>query len=455
RVSLLVSPIRHLLVVGSIGLFAWQLDTTLTLLVLVCVPLMSIAAWLFGPRLKHAERAKREASASLNAFTHQVLGAIPLVQSFGTASRNAAVFSGLSQRMVRATEKSAVLTHVFALASGAATTLGAALVIYVGGERVLARELPLGTLLVFLAYVRTLDSALRALLRTYGALRGAEASVDRVLEIADARDRIEERHGARALPPRQPHGSGGVVFERVTFGYEPERPVLKAVSLVVDPGQTVALVGRTGAGKTTLASLVPRFFDPWEGRVLLDGVDLKDLNTASLRAEIALVLQEPFILPMSVLDNIAYGRPDAPRDDIVAAAVAANAHEFIRALPQGYDTIVGERGATLSGGQQQRLAIARALLKDPRVLVLDEPTSALDGQTEDLVMSALERLMARRTTLIIAHRLATVRRADRIAVMDEGRVVETGTHVELLATGGRYAQLYSMAAFGALPEHSQ
>ncbi len=237
---------------------------------------------------------------------------------------------------------------------------------------------------------------------------------------------------------------GHVHLENVVFGYAPDRAVLQRVSLEVLPGQVIAVVGATGAGKTTLVSLVPRFFDPWEGRVTVDGHDLRDVQVKSLRDQVALVLQEPFLFPLTLAENIAYGRPEASREEIAAAAKAANIHDFIERLPLGYDTMVGERGATLSGGERQRLSIARAFLKNAPILILDEPTSALDAFTEKLLLEALQHLMKGRTTLIIAHRLSTIRNADRIVVLHEGKVVENGTHQELLGLAGHYAQLHTL-----------
>jgi ATP-binding cassette subfamily B protein/subfamily B ATP-binding cassette protein MsbA len=283
---------------------------------------------------------------------------------------------------------------------------------------------------------------MKAFTGIYGSLQEIGASVDRVLELLDAEPEVKDRPGAVALPGVRGH----VRLEGVTFGYEPGRPVLCDVSLEVLPGQTVAVVGATGAGKTTLVSLVARFFDPWAGRVTLDGHDLRDVRLRSLRDQVSLVLQEPFLFPFSIAENIAYGRPGASRAEVEAAARAANLHDFIARLPHGYETVVGERGATLSGGERQRLSIARALLKDAPVLILDEPTSALDAHTEQLLLGALRRLMEGRTTFIIAHRLSTVRDADRIVVLQDGQIAEAGTHAELLERAGVYARLYHTQA---------
>jgi ATP-binding cassette subfamily B protein/subfamily B ATP-binding cassette protein MsbA len=260
----------------------------------------------------------------------------------------------------------------------------------------------------------------------------------------DNDDRLAEDRHAAPLPSGPKGVCGHVQLVNVTFGYEPGHPVVQAATLEARPGEVVALVGPIGAGKSTLLSLIPRLFDPWEGRVMLDGLDLRALQLASLRAHVAVLMQQPFLLPMSVAENIAYGRPGATAGQIRAAAIAAQAHEFIARLPQGYDTVLGERGSTLSIGQQQRIAIARAVLKDARVLILDEPTSALDVETEAQLLQALQKLMEGRTTFLVAHRLSTIRNADRIVVLESGRVVEEGTHEQLLVAEGSYCRLHRL-----------
>jgi len=440
--GLLMSPLQQVCTLMVTGSVAFALDPPLAVLAVGVAPLLAVSAKFFGHRLKRRAKLGHEARSRLLSFVHQTLGAIPIVQAFGAESRNGDRFQHLAGDVVSLSQRGQMLTGAYGLVNGCITTIGMAVILYAGGLRVLAGAIPLGTLLVFIAYGRQLQGASGGLFHIFAQLKSAEASMDRILEVMEEGEAVQDAPHARPLTRTAGSQGATVRLESIRFGYEADRPVLDDLTLEARPGEVIALAGATGAGKSTLVSLIPRFFDPWQGRVTIDGADIRDVTLASLRQQIAIVLQEPFLLPLSVADNISYGRPSATRDEIVAAATAACADGFIRQLPQSYDTVIAERGASLSGGERQRLAIARALLKDAPILILDEPTSALDARTEAELLIALRRLMDRRTTFVIAHRLSTIRDADRIAVLERGRVVELGSHDELIEQGGVYHRLY-------------
>jgi ATP-binding cassette subfamily B protein/subfamily B ATP-binding cassette protein MsbA len=438
--TVIFAPGHALVTMALMVLLMAGLDSRLTLLALAVAPFMVGASFLIGKPLHLAAKLKREIESRIQSHLQQTLTGIPVVQAFVQEDREQERFRRFADDAVRAQQRSAVLGSINSLGSGFVATLGAGAVLWFGARHVLEGTLTVGSLLVFFVYLTALHNQVKTFAGIHTAWRTVSASLERVLQMLEAEPEVAESRAAPALPPVRGH----VVFEDVVFGYEPGRPVLRDISFEIQPGQTVALVGPTGVGKSTLAGLLLRFFDPWAGSIRIDDREVRAVQLQSLRGQMAVVLQEPFLFPLSVAENIAYGRPGASRQEIEAAARAANAHAFIARLPCGFDTVIGERGATLSGGERQRLAIARALLRSAPILILDEPTSALDAGTESQLLEALERLMAGRTTFLIAHRLSTVRRADRILVLQDGRVTESGTHAQLLARGEFYAHLHEI-----------
>ncbi len=422
----------------------WLLDPWLTIIAIGAGVPVALLLNRATPALSRRSLDARDLEGAVAASAEQGLSALSLVQAFGREEDEHGRFAGLTGQTVRASLRSTAAEQRLYLATAGVTGVATAVLFGLGGRRVLDGSISLGDLLVFLAYLAALYAPVQALSQVAGAYAESTARRDRVLEVLEAEVEVKDPPRPVRLPPEGLRGD--VRLHGVTVGYTPGRPVLTDVDLHARPGQTIALVGRTGAGKSTLAALIPRFFDPWAGHITIDGIDLRHLRLTDLRHHVALVTQEPLLLPTTIADNIAYGRPDATPDQIEAAARAANAHEFIHTLPDGYHSVLGERGATLSGGQRQRLAIARALLKDAPVLVLDEPTAALDAQTEHLLLEALDHLVTNRTTFVIAHRLSTIRNADQIAVLDHGHITHTGTHHQLLHTSPLYQTLHQLQA---------
>jgi ATP-binding cassette, subfamily B, bacterial len=401
----------------------------------------------FSARLKRAAAHARRQRVSVVSFVSQVVYALPVVQAFTAEPHNMQTFRSMSDRSVEASRRTVSWQAAAESTTAVIGAASAAVILVIGGNGVLRGTVSIGDLVVFLAYSRVLDQQFRGLLGVGRQLRLAEVGLERMHEVLTCEDRVLDPPVPVGLSSRS--AAMSVRWDGVTFGYESGRPVLHDVSLAVEPGETVAVLGHTGAGKSTLVALVSRFFDPWTGRVLLDGVDVRDAAVGDVRAHVSLVRQEPLLLPASVAENVAIARPGASRADIERACRQALAAEFIEELPDGYDTILAEHGSSLSGGQRQRLAIARAFLKDAPVLVLDEPTSALDAESEALFVRSLQKVAEGRTVLVIAHRLSTVRSADRAVVLDGGRVVEDGTRDELARRDGLYARFHRLQTIDA------
>ena len=415
-----------------------MLDWKLSLLTLITVPLVGQAMKVFGRKLKSSGTVIQERLADITSTMQESIAAVRVVKSFGREAYEIERFHRQNELNFRAEMKNNQLMSLLTPTVEFLAALAVTVIVWFGGYEVVNGVITAGALVAFLTYAVNLANPVKRISRVYGAIQKAMAGADRVFAIMDMPETIVNRPGAKDLPQVR----GEVIFDDVTFAYEEGKTALSHVSFSAAPGQMIAFVGPSGAGKSTIANLIPRFYEVSAGAIRIDGHDVRDVTMESLRAQIGIVPQETMLFSATVRENIRYGRLDATEDEIWQAAKDANAHEFIMALPEGYDTKIGERGLNLSGGQRQRIAIARAILKDPRILILDEATSALDTESEKVVQAALDRLMVGRTSFVIAHRLSTVFGADQIYVIEGGCIHEHGTHEALLAAGGLYSNLY-------------
>jgi subfamily B ATP-binding cassette protein MsbA len=424
------------LIGGSIILFI--LDWRLAALVLIPVPILAIALRHYNTKIRPVYRSVRARLGDINAKLQDNLSGIRVIQAFAREEMERQRFTTESERYYRARVKGIRYWSVFFPAIRFLGAMGSVIVLGVGAAMVVKGELSLGTLVAFLSYTTSFYEPINRLTEVDNIFQEAIAAGERFFEILDETTEVTDAPDAMDLPAIE----GKMVFEDVAFRYGTGDKVLHDIAFEMAQGEMVALVGPSGAGKTSIANLICRFYDPNQGKITIDGHDLRRIKLNALRQQVAVVLQDSFLFNNNVVENLLYGKPDATREEVIQADKAANAHEFIMQLPGGYDTEIGERGVKLSGGQKQRLALARAILADPRILILDEATSSVDAEAEFLIQQALERVLEGRTSLVIAHRLSTVRNADKIIVLDQGRIVETGKHDDLLQRDGLYSQLY-------------
>ena len=433
----LISFVQEAVILAGSLVSMFALYWKLTLLTLVIVPLVVVTINFFGGRLRKAGHDVQGKMADITALLEEAISGIRIIRSFNREDFEIKRFVVQNDKnfwaLMTTTKLTSMLTPFIQFFAAIAVTG----IIWYGGMSVIEGKMTAGALIAFLIYAINLANPVRRISEIYGDIQKSLAAADRVFETLDTVPEVQEKKNAIALPKVQGH----IVFDHVSFAYDKDHEALTDFNLEVKPGQVVALVGPSGAGKSTVANLLPRFYDITGGKLTIDGVNIQDVTFSSLRQQIGLVPQETMLFNASVRDNILYGRLDASEEEVIAAAKAANAHEFIMALPHGYDTHVGDRGNALSGGQRQRIAIARAILKNPQILILDEATSALDTESEK---AALDRRREGRTAVVIAHRWSTVRDADDIVVIDHGKIVEEGTHTELLAKNGLYASLYAV-----------
>lgn len=425
--------------IGSVGVMVY-LDWKLTLFTFCTFPVVLFFMDFFGKKIRKSGHRIQQATADITSILQETLAATRVVKSFVREPYEIARFDQQNKANFYANMKSAKLMGTLSPVIEFIAALGVTAIIWFGGRSVIGGDITAGSLVAFLVYAINISNPIKRIARVLGSIQKALAAAERVFYIMDLTDTIPQKPDAITLPSVE----GNVEFRHVSFAYNKGETILHDVSFSAKPGQAIALVGPSGAGKSTVASLLPRFYDVTEGAIFVDGHDVRDVTLASLREQVGIVPQETNLFNDTVYNNILYGRLDATRDEVIAAAKAANADEFIQQLPKGYDTQLGDRGVNISGGQRQRISIARAILKNPRILILDEATSALDTESERIVQEALDRLMVGRTSFVIAHRLSTIQNAAKVIVLDKGSIVEEGTHQQLMAKHGLYAHLHDI-----------
>lgn len=425
--------------IGSLAAM-FYLHWQLSLLTLITAPVVGKTMNVFGKKLRTSSSLIQERAADITSVLQESISSVRVIKSFAREEYEIDRFKQQNHQNFRAQMKNSQIMATLTPIIEFVAAIGITMIIWYGGREVINNNLTAGSLIAFLTYSVNLSNPIKRLSRVYANIQKAMAAAERVFDVMDTKPEIEDLPGATTLAKID----GYVAFNNVTFEYKPGEAALEQVKLAVKPGQVVAIVGPSGAGKTTIGNLIPRFYDPVAGNITIDGIDIKTVTLKSLREQIGIVPQETILFNGSAYNNILYGRLEATKEEVIAAAKAANAHNFIMEMPEGYDVQIGERGSKLSGGQKQRISIARAILKNPRILILDEATSALDSESEQLVQEAVDKLMVGRTSFVIAHRLSTVKRADIIVVMERGHIVEQGTHDELLELGGLYSKLYQV-----------